>query len=1503
MYAICRTQHPPTEVELCLYCNFYNSEERNLVVAGATQLKVFRLISESENGNAEPNKVRLECRQTFSLFGNIQSIDKVRLTNSVRDALLLTFNEAKLSVVEYDPNTHDLKTLSLHYFEEEEMKTGITQFSQIPVVRVDPEGRCAAMLIFGRNIIILPFRKDVAVDEQDIAGNIAVSTNIKSPVLASYKLDLDGEQFVEKINNIIDIQFLPGYYEPTLLILHEPVRTWSGRVAVRQDTCAMVVLSLNVHQHVHPPIWSVSRLPYDCFKAVPVPRPVGGVLIFCVNSLIYLNQSIPPYGASLNGFNEGSTQFSLKAQDDVKISLDCSNSCFLTNDKLVISVKTGDLYVLTLFNDGMRSIRGFSFEKSASSVLTTCVTACEQGFLFLGSRLGNSLLLKYTEKLHEPNQNVNSSDHLNELDASDSLGNDSLLPMKTEKETSDSNIITEKEEKEPSIKEEEEEEENENKEESDKGNNESASQDDEEEPAVKKIKQEKPEEEENIENWFAGDVNLIEDPDILEVYGVQPNVSVMNQKHTTFVFEICDAIINLGPCGKICMGEPATNFRTDDVSGGPDVELVTTSGFAKNGALCVLQRTIRPQIVATYELQGCTDMWTVYGPPSSSKVTIKEGETTAENLNENECHAFLILSRADSTMVLQTGREINELDQSGFSCQTPTVFAGNLGNNRYILQVSPMAVTLLDGDRQIERIPLDLGAPICTAFLVDPYAVLLASNGVILLLRLKSDSSDNAALGVSKPQLSTAKSKIVTLSIYKDVSGTFTTEKKIDINSIKTESDTETKPKTVPNVASFSAFSTETIDDEDELLYGDSTLDDIHSYKAPTIKSEIAEPTDEKPTITEPKIYEVKPVEPTFWLFIVRENGVMEVYSLPDFRFVYIVKNFPMGPKVLVDSIQSTDQLGLIQQDISNLPVTNELLVIGMGVKETRPILFARFDDELFIYEAFPYFETQVEHHLKVRFKKIPHNIIVKEPKSQLEKIEDSSEVGVKRSFLRFFKDISGYSGVFLCGPYPYWFFMTSRGELRIHEMNVDGAIPCFTEFNNINCQKGFLYFNQNESLRIALLPTHLSYDSVWPVRKVPLRCTPHFVNYHVDTKTYCLVASTLETMRKFVRIGGEEKDYELLERDDKYIYPTSEKFILQLISPVSWEVIPGTRMELDEWEHVTCLKNVMLASEGTTTGLKGYIAMGTNYNYGEDVTNRGRIWILDIIDVVPEPGQPLTRNKIKIVYCKEQKGPVTTLCQVKGFLLSAIGQKIYIWQLKESQLIGIAFIDTQIYIHSAVSLKNLILVADVYKSVLLLRYQEETRTLSLVSKDTRSLQVYGADYLIDNSNLCFVVSDIEKNIILFMYQPENRESLGGTRLIRRGDFHFGSRINSFFRISCKVPNYVKDKRLKQSVINKHITQFATLDGGLGYILPISEKTYRRLLMLQNVLTTSLPHTAGLNPKSFRAIKVRKHELLNPLKNILDGDLLFKYLSLSMNEKNELAKKIGTTPIQVCESY
>lgn len=53
----------------------------------------------------------------------------------------------------------------------------------------------------------------------------------------------------------------------------------------------------------------------------------GGVVVFAVNSLLYLNQSVPPYGVSLNSQTNGTTAFPLRKINHfkptaVRVSLD-----------------------------------------------------------------------------------------------------------------------------------------------------------------------------------------------------------------------------------------------------------------------------------------------------------------------------------------------------------------------------------------------------------------------------------------------------------------------------------------------------------------------------------------------------------------------------------------------------------------------------------------------------------------------------------------------------------------------------------------------------------------------------------------------------------------------------------------------------------------------------------------------------------------------------------------------------------------------------------------------------------------------------------------------------------------------------------------------------------------------------------------------------------------------------------------------------------------------------
>ncbi|XP_043925808.1 cleavage and polyadenylation specificity factor subunit 1 [Protopterus annectens] len=1419
MYAVYRQAHPPTGIEFSIYCNFFSSEERNLVVAGTSQLYVYRLLRNVESSaKGEKASVRIPKRQQGQLCCDLSK-------SCVGKRLIDVLGLSTLSVVEYDPGTNDLKTISLHYFEEPELRDGFVQNVHIPEVRVDPDGRCAVMLIYGTRLVVLPFRRDTLTEEHEGV----VGEGQKSSFLPSYIIDI--RELDEKLLNIIDMQFLHGYYEPTLLMLYEPNQTWTGRVAVRQDTCSIVAISLNIMQRVHPVIWSLSNLPFDCTQALAVPKPIGGVVIFAVNSLVYLNQSVPPYGVSLNSMTNGTTSFPLRVQEGVKFTLDCAQAAVISYDKMVISLKGGEIYVLTLVTDGMRSVRAFHFDKAAASVLTTCMTIMDPGYLFLGSRLGNSLLLKYTEKLQEAPMNV-SRDH-------------------------------EKQEEPPNKK--------------------------------KRV--------EASLNWGGGNAALPDEVDEIEVYGSEAQSGT---QLATYSFEVCDSILNIGPCVSTSMGEPAFLSEEFQNSLEPDLEIVVCSGYGKNGALSVLQRSIRPQVVTTFELPGCYDMWTVISSEKKIEEDSVEGDTGDKEQNKSDQeedgkrHGFLILSREDTTMILQTGQEIMELDTSGFATQGPTVFAGNIGDNKYIVQVSPLAIRLLEGVNQVHFIPVDMGSPIIHCSMADPYVVVMSAEGQVTMFVLKSDSYGGKAnrLTLQKPQIHML-SKVITLCAFRDVSGMFSTDSK---NSM---SKNDLSSRSMEADGSIQDLST-TVDDEEEMLYGDNS-----SLFTPNKEQGSANHSMTGLTVADRQSPHYG-VEPTHWCMLVRENGVMEIYQLPDWHLVFLNKNFPMGQRVLVDSSfgQQTTQEGGKKEEVTRqgeMPLVKEVLLVGLGHRRSRPYLLVHVDQELLIYEAFSYDSQSGWSNLQVRFKKVAHNINFKEKKVKQSKKksdtalgEESGSTRARVARFRYFEDISGYSGVFICGPCPHWLLITSRGALRLHPMTIDGPIESFAPFHNVNCPKGFLYFNRQGELRISVLPAYLSYDAPWPVRKIPLRCTVHYVSYHVESKVYAITTSVNDICTKIPRMTGEEKEFETIERDERYIHPVQEKFSIQLISPVSWEIIPNTRIDLEDWEHVTCMKTVSLKSQETVSGLKGYVAAGTCILHGEEVTCRGRILIMDIIEVVPEPGQPLTKNKFKVLYEKEQKGPVTALCHCNGYLVSAIGQKIFLWSLKDNDLTGMAFIDTQLYIHQMISIKNFILAADVMKSISLLRYQEDSKTLSLVSRDAKPLEVYSVEFMVDNSQLGFLVSDRDKNLIVYMYLPEAKESFGGMRLLRREDFNVGAHVNALWRTPCRG---ALDGPTKKSIAweNKHITWFASLDGGMGLLLPMQEKTYRRLLMLQNALNTMISHHAGLNPKAFRMLHADRRTLQNAVRNILDGELLNRYLYLSTMERSELAKKIGTTPDMILD--
>ena len=65
------------------------------------------------------------------------------------------------------------------------------------------------------------------------------------------------------------------------------------------------------------------------------------------------------------------------------------------------------------------------------------------------------------------------------------------------------------------------------------------------------------------------------------------------------------------------------------------------------------------------------------------------------------------------------------------------------------------------------------------------------------------------------------------------------------------------------------------------------------------------------------------------------------------------------------------DWLSFVCYSQSKDSVISEVLIVGIGNNGSRPHLFAMLDQDLVIYEAFPFSTTTTEKHLLLRFRKV----------------------------------------------------------------------------------------------------------------------------------------------------------------------------------------------------------------------------------------------------------------------------------------------------------------------------------------------------------------------------------------------------------------------------------------------------------------------------------------------------------------------------------------------------
>ncbi|KAF8633074.1 hypothetical protein AX15_001523 [Amanita polypyramis BW_CC] len=642
------------------------------------------------------------------------------------------------------------------------------------------------------------------------------------------------------------------------------------------------------------------------------------------------------------------------------------------------------------------------------------------------------------------------------------------------------------------------------------------------------------------------------------------------------------------------------------------------------------------------------------------------------------------------------------------------------------------------------------------------------------------------------------------------------------------------------------------------------------------------------------------------WLALLRPQGIMEIWTLPKLNLAFSSSSIATVQNVLTDSHDPPAPSP--PQDPPQKPQEldiEQLLIVPMGESSPTPhLLLLLRSGQIAIYEAFAGngqlpegsddsngTSAQRTATLKIKFVKILSKAFEIQRAEENEKSIIAEQKRISRTFVPFTSTIgsTALSGVFFTGDNPNWILATDKGGLNLYPSG-HNVVHTFTACSLWESKSEFLvYTDEGGPSLIEWIPDY-RLEGPLPFRSVP--CGRAYSNVVFDPSTQLVVAAS-SLQARFA--SYDEDGNRLWEPDGPDISdPICDCSTLELINPEFWFTMDGFEFATNEF--VNDIAIVSLETASTETGTKDFIAVGTTIDRGEDLAAKGCTYIFEIVEVVPDPSlNPKRWYKLRLSCRDDAKGPVTAVCGFQGYLVSSMGQKIFVRAFdSDERLVGVAFLDVGVYVTSLRTLKNLLLVGDAVKSVWLVAFQEDPYKLVLVAKDIDRVCVTCADFFFDDGELAIVTGDEEGILRIYEYNPTDPESRDGRHLLLRTEFH----EQCEYRTSVLVARRTKD----DPTIPQARLISGSPDGSLSSLTPVDETAFKRLQLLQGQLTRNMQHVAGLNPKAFRIM--RNDKMSKPLsKGILDGNLLRYFEALPITRQQEITKEIGIDRREVIKDW
>ncbi|GJJ10703.1 hypothetical protein Clacol_004930 [Clathrus columnatus] len=625
----------------------------------------------------------------------------------------------------------------------------------------------------------------------------------------------------------------------------------------------------------------------------------------------------------------------------------------------------------------------------------------------------------------------------------------------------------------------------------------------------------------------------------------------------------------------------------------------------------------------------------------------------------------------------------------------------------------------------------------------------------------------------------------------------------------------------------------------------------------------------------------------TQWLVLCRPQGIMEIWSLPKLGLVFSTTFIAPLQAVLTDTMDPAGKS--IPEDPPRKPEPFDIdqaviAPIGESDPSLHLVIYLRCA-QLAIYKihatSVPIeFPSHRESSLLIQCTKILSKSL--DSFDEAEQAASHESKRIQRRLIPFktqTNSLRSLDGVFFTGDRPHWIIGTNRGGIVLFPSG-HPVVHAFTTCSIWGSKNDFLLYTDEGPCLIEWIP-NVCLDSPIPFRSVP-RGRP-YTSIKYDASTGLIVAAA-SIKSKFVLFDDDGNPIwmpDVFVKEMNLTEPKMETSTLELISPEDWITLDG--FEFPSNEFVNAVEIVELETLSTSTDLKEFIAVATTVFRGEDLAVKGAAYIFEIIEVVPDPSSKRC-YRLRLLCRDDAKGAVTAICGINGYLVSSLGQKVFVRAFElDERLVGVAFLDVGVYVTSIKTMKNILIIGDAMKGVWFVAFQEDPFKLTVLGKYGQQNCITQVDFFFRDEELSIIAGDEDGIVRLLEYDPLNVESQGGSKLILRTEFHGQSE----YRASLTTISRSKsDQPLSRLLM-------ASIDGSLHVLLPVEEAVYKRLQLLQGQLTRNVQHIAGLNPRAFRL--VRNEYTSRPLnRGILDDGLLDIFDDLPVSKQVEMTRQIAS---------